>query len=186
MQPHISKKTLNYGVLIFITISLIWLVFFLYSIIAVLPGSTFSVSTKNKLLVSNTIPQGWGFYSKDPREEMINLVDPNTGKTAAKWPNNMPVNMFGLKREGRSQGIEVGLLMEGVKKEQWNSCSKNPTNCLKEIKEPIKINNPTKNATVCGEYGIILQKPVPWAWSKNKEIVMPSKITKVNSICSKK
>ena len=38
---------------------------------------------------------------------------------------------------------------------------------------------------LCGEYLLVFQKPVPWAWSKSlKKIEMPAKIIRFKILCN--
>jgi antimicrobial peptide system SdpA family protein len=172
----------------FLLISMFWLYIFIISIHAVLPNNPIdSLPFERSLQISTWFPQGWGFYSKNPRDPYFMVVDIKSKQLAPNWPNNIPKNIFGLKRLGRSQGMEAGLLHSQIPEHYWKKCSKNPYDCLDRYNKPIEMENKSPNPTLCGDIGFVSQEPVPWAWSNSSEkIEMPSKVARVNVKCSKK
>jgi antimicrobial peptide system SdpA family protein len=66
-----------------------------------------------------------------------------------------------LKRNTRAQGIELGILVIFIQKSDWLECKDKPVVCIEN--QPIKheIENTMPNPTICGEFGFILQEPVP-------------------------
>jgi len=172
--------------IIFLVISFFWMYIFAMSIHYVLPANALpGLPLEHKLKVVTWFPQGWGFFSKNPREPAFKVISLSEGKLAPQWPNNLPSNWFGTRRVGRSQGIEAGLLSTKVPESAKRQCEKKPVECLAEIKDAVKLENPTPNPTLCGELGFVFQEPVPWAWSNNAEgLEMPSTVMKVNITCS--
>lgn len=183
---HLNQKSsVKFGVS-FLAISVLWFLIFLYAIQSALPPNPIKdLPFSKKVNIITWFPQGWGFYSKSPRDSYFSLVDVKSGELAATWPNNLPENYFGLKRYGRSQGIESGMISAQVPETSMEECNEDPTKCLKKSKVKIDVKNESPNPTICGDIGIVNQQPVPWAWSKRK-IDMPSKIARVNVTCSKK
>ncbi|ELS63375.1 hypothetical protein BSI_07660 [Bacillus inaquosorum KCTC 13429] len=53
------------------------------------------------------------------------------------------------------------------------------------MKVQADIANPTPNASLCGDLGIVSGSLVPWAWSQYK-VVPTSKVMRVNVKCSKR
>ncbi|PEJ17837.1 SdpA family antimicrobial peptide system protein [Bacillus pseudomycoides] len=180
-----GNSHMTYGVT-FLAISILWFLVFFYGIQNALPSNPIKdLPFSKKLNIATWFPQGWGFYSKSPREDYFSVVDIKNEKLAAEWPNNLPKNYFGLKRFGRSQGVEAGMISSNVPPSSMQKCSGDPKKCLKNSKVLMNIENASPNPTICGDIGIVNQQTVPWAWSKRK-IDMPSKIARVNVTCSKK
>ncbi|AMR88617.1 SdpA family antimicrobial peptide system protein [Bacillus thuringiensis] len=144
------------------------------------------ISNLKSFTVMKIFPQGWGFFSKPPRDDYTFIIDEN-GESAVDWPNNTIINAFGINRGGRSQGIEMGLLVAQVQKEKFNKCDEDIDICVKKTHERVKVKNPTPKPILCGDYTLVTRKVVPWAWAG---ITSPSEMTsefvKVESICSKK
>lgn len=127
------------------------------------------------------VPQGWGFYSKNPRDDALNVYSFNDNYEGPQWPNNSLKNAFGLKREGRAQGIELGLLISNLPHDiSWTSCT-DPT-CLEKGQPKAEINNPLDKPTICGEIGIAFEEKVPWAYA-NYEYAASKEMVKVDVKC---
>jgi len=173
--------------LIFALVAAFWLYIFVAAIHAVMPTNPISALPLSKeLYIASWFPQGWGFYSKDARDLTFQVVDITNGTLAAAWPNNRSENFFGLKRFGRSQGIEAGLLSSRIPESAKTDCEENPYACLNKAAVYAELDNPTPYPTICGDIGFVYQEPVPWAWSRSgKKIDMPSKVVRVNVKCSK-
>lgn len=183
-----SKRLLtNMGIIT--TLFTIFLYFIISSsIISALPHNPLSEKVGNNSFYSILLPQQWGFFSKNPRDESYYVYDLVMEKSAVTWPNNKIENYLGLARSGRAQGTEMGLITLGISEENWTDCNEDPRQCLGETKALADvIKNKTPNPTICGDIGFIRQQPVPWAWSKNADdINMSSKIVRVNISCSQK
>jgi len=135
------------------------------------------------LTLLKVFPQGWGFFSKSPREESIMILN-SSYDLATVWPNNSFENLLGVKRFGRTQGIEMGLLYSQIPENMWTACESDLKNCVAPT-EVITVNNTTPVPSFCGEYIIVKRQVVPWAWSKIMETdEMPLKFAKVVSSCS--
>lgn len=186
MKNENQKYAILYGIYFTSTLLIVFLLFF-YSIHTSLPHNALTLPLVDKLQMEAWFPQGWGFYSKDPREESIHVFDYQTEDPSTNWPHNSIENFYGLKRIGRAQGIEAGLVKSKVPEDDWIACEEEPFTCATEHDggEPITINNESPFPTICGEHLIVMQEPVPWAWSKYKETaIMPSQIARVNVLCS--
>ncbi|MCY8995122.1 SdpA family antimicrobial peptide system protein [Bacillus inaquosorum] len=172
--------------LFFLTICACLTILLFSSIIVALPKNPLSTTVRAEFLVKQFIPQGWGFYSRDPRSDHLYAYSMSGDTDMLSWPNNKIRNVFGLNRYGRAQGIELGLLISKLPSSlKWKTCDKDAKNCLDEMKVQAGIANPTPNASLCGDLGIVSGSLVPWAWSQYK-VVPTSKVMRVNVKCSKR
>ncbi|WP_312755493.1 SdpA family antimicrobial peptide system protein [Rummeliibacillus suwonensis] len=179
-----NKNT--YAGFLFIIIFSFWFFLFFLSIHSALSASALDIQLEKDIKIQTWMPQGWGFFSKDPREELTVAYNLNTGKEAGMWPNTRVENYFGLKRLGRSQSVELGLIETNINPSVWEGCKKDSLNCLNKASVAGKVTNTIPNASLCGDIGFVKQRPVPWAWSKHSNnIDMPSKIVRVNVVCSR-
>ncbi|MBJ7895168.1 SdpA family antimicrobial peptide system protein [Bacillus atrophaeus] len=177
----------NKSFLMLVVISAVWMVFIGKSIIAVLPANPLSPNIDEQSFMKTLYPQGWGFFSKNPREEMINVYETKTYAQAVSWPNNSFKNIFGLDRYGRAQGIELGYLIEQIPKSiEWEKCHYGSITCLKKTYTLVTINNKTPNASLCGNLGLSRETLIPWAWSSKSRsnISKESKVLRVEVKCS--
>ncbi|WP_246062808.1 SdpA family antimicrobial peptide system protein [Paenibacillus ehimensis] len=182
------KKSKHIRIGIFTSlITLFWIYIFLLAIHTALPANALtSLPLKEELKIIQWFPQGWGFYSKNPREPYFYVYEVPGNKLAGQWPNNRVDNAFGLLRFGRSQGVEAGLLTSKIPSNSLTECKENPVECLNQL-QAIEVENPSPFPTICGDVGFVYQEPIPWAWSKGgEETVMPSKLVRVKVACSQK
>ena len=156
------------------------------------PYNPYSPSAKTKLLVQAFIPQGWGFFTKDPREpeSFIYSSDGANWRSVLRTPNSSFKNLIGLRRNARAQGAEYGMLLSEISKDsaKWGFCKgTTKTGCI-EINQNFKIHsvlNKVRRPTLCGELWLIMQAPVPWAWQGQSEPVqMPIKFIRLNVLCN--
>lgn len=177
----------NKSFLVFMIISFFWFVIISKSIISVLPTNPMSPSVDEQNLFKTIYPQGWGFFSKNPREEMINVYEMESFKQAVSWPNNNIKNFFGLYRFGRAQGIELGYLIDQIPPSiKWITCNEALSTCFGKISTKLKLNNDFSYATLCGSLGLTKETVLPWAWGKPGEsnISKETKVLRVEVECS--
>ncbi|RLL39809.1 SdpA family antimicrobial peptide system protein [Oceanobacillus piezotolerans] len=161
-----------------------WGTFFFITIISSLSYSPFALSKSTTSTINSHVLQSWGFFSKNPRDQLFNVhVLEDSNKTIV-WPNNLPRNAFGLIRTGRAQGIEAGALFSQIDSEQRDTCDGDIKNCLKDLNVSQKIINQDKNPSLCGNIGFSFQEPVPWAWGKYySQNDMEAEVIKVEVQC---
>lgn len=151
-----------------------------------MPTNPISYTVSHSQFINQLYPQGWGFFSKDPRDSTPNVYNMDTKKEAAIWPNNRLRNLFGASRYGRAQGTELGFIMSKIPNSKWEKCDEGSLTCLSKKKPQITVKNTTPKTTLCGDLGIAQEKPVPWAFGDAiKEIEMPSKVVRVKVKCLK-
>ncbi|MFC7394280.1 SdpA family antimicrobial peptide system protein [Scopulibacillus cellulosilyticus] len=134
-----------------------------------LPSAVVSPTGPLKGNIHRLYTQGWGFFSKNPEDEVLNIYNPNSMKPESEWPNNSLKHLFGLNRKGREEGIELGAILARLPdKGDWN------TGKIKNNIHYFKIKNPSWNDNLHGKMIIAYEKITPWAWSevmKKKKIV---------------
>jgi len=132
-------------------------------------------------------PEGWAFFTRDPREPRLlpfRRAADGTWANAHAGPHADIRNVFGLDRISRAQGVEIGLLLGEFADTAWQSCSDAPTLCLGDLPRTLSITNRSPAPTLCGDIGLVRQEPVPWAWaSVQGETTMPSMVVRLDIRC---
>lgn len=161
-----------------------------YSVHASLPSNTVRLPFAEQISTRIWAPEGWAFFTRDPREEDVFVFAPEAAdegpwRSILLSPHASPSNLFGLDRYSRAQGTEIGLLLYELSAEHWRDCDASPEECLVSYGEAAQeLENASPRPSLCGSIGFALQRPVPWAWaSAEEEIVMPSRIAKVSVQC---
>lgn len=134
---------------------------------------------ENKTTIFSFIPQGWGFFTRDPRENIINVYKRKDGKLfKVTKTNSSSESYFGISRENRLKNIELGIITSKFKDVQWSEGAKN--NFVLENIKTDTITHNFKPQHFFGEYYIVEQERIPWAWAKNyRNLVMPYKYIKI-------
>ncbi|MEC2071429.1 SdpA family antimicrobial peptide system protein [Alkalihalophilus marmarensis] len=173
----------KYSFVFIIYISSVVFLLFL-SIIVAIPKTPISVAPNLSAIIGQVIPQGWGFFSRDPREPMLYAYSVDDNEKLV-WPNSSPDNYFGLKRYGRAQGIELGSISSQVSIDNYTPCENLSGKC-KDLTEFIPTINEQKNPSICGRWVITNIEPVPWAWGSDyKNINMNAEAVGVEVDCSR-
>lgn len=144
------------------------------------PVTTFNKDTQIK--IGAIWPQGWGFFSKDPRSTNMKIYSLDNSKDI-KLPNMQIENIFGLNRKGRAQAIEAGRINSKIAKGKWIDCKENEHNIedIKNSGEFINVKNDSPKPLLHGKYIFAQEKPIPWNYSKYyKDKTNIKKFIKVN------
>ena len=158
-----------------------------YGLHEALPYNPLVLPFEDRVHLRQWLPEGWNFFTRDPQEERAAVYEryANSGwaKVAGKTLSDAS-NMFGLSRRPRAQSVETGLLLVQVPDAFWRSRRGAADACLRDALLFGDEVNPTPRPLLCGELGIVLQRPVPWAWSSSeRRVVMPCRVVRLNVVC---
>lgn len=152
----------------FIFIILFWLSIFFLVAESTVGYTVLNIPTKTKNVVFQKLPQGWGFFTKNPREEHLLIY-----KTELLYPelfskkNFTLSNFFGISRKNRFLQYKLISKLGNTKKSGWINCNyPSILNCDFETTKIIEVKK-DENYLI-GEYYLFRGKPIPWAWSKSK------------------
>ncbi len=172
----------------FLVICVFGIIVFSYSIHSAMPFNAISLPFENKMYINFFLPQGWKFFTRNPREEDVGVYAKNS---SGQWlpmilPHSSPSNFFGIKKTSRAKSVELGVLLSllGDSNPSWETCNSSLQNCSEHVSTVGTTNNPSPNPRICGEILLQRKPPVPWAWSSSKKnVIMPSKIYRTNILC---
>jgi antimicrobial peptide system SdpA family protein len=158
-----------------------------YVVHAQLPANAVQLPYEMKLgqPIRLVLPQGWAFFTRSPREPDVvpYLRVDGRWRAALATPNAEPRNLFGLSRTARAQGVELGMLIGELGRDQWLDCTVDPTVCL-ERATSVAARNTSLIPTLCGQVGLVSQQPLPWAWSQARdETIMPGRVARMDISC---
>jgi antimicrobial peptide system SdpA family protein len=134
-------------------------------------------------------PQGWSFFTKSPRDPEVFVFQQGgagTWRAIDRTPYGKVANVFGLSRRARAQGVELGLLLEGIPPAAWLSCDQGRRSCFDATSAltfaPVRNRSPIPS--ICGRILLVSQRPLPWAWRESNE-EMPASRLSLEVTCSK-
>ncbi|MEM4379996.1 MAG: SdpA family antimicrobial peptide system protein [Thermoplasmatales archaeon] len=183
-----NKKILIVLWAVLITNLLLWLFasIFLFSVMGPYnPTSLAFLKKDGALIARDFLPEGFAFFTRDPREERPYLYELKDGMIElVTKPNASPSNLFGISRKQRAMHFELGSLITALSDQEWNTCATTFNYCLSmDSVKSYEIRNSTPNPILCGTYYLKSIKPVPWAWRNSFRGEMPHKFVKIKVRC---
>lgn len=161
-----------------------FLVFYFFVIFCVfvssVPLNPISIKYQKIKEFSSLVPQGWAFFTRSPREAQILVykINKDTQLELEIIRHSQPENVFGLNRVQSFKMNELQLIVSKLDRNLFLNTSWNYMNNLHGIL-PKKVNvvqHVFKHSRLINkEIVIIIQDIVPWAWKKNKNLMMPAK-----------
>ncbi|WP_162621784.1 SdpA family antimicrobial peptide system protein [Microbacterium suaedae] len=125
-------------------------------------------------VVQSVVPQGWGFFTRDPREPSVTPYTEgvnNEWVNAKRGPNVQPQYAFGANREGRLTEFDVEGVVSGAEgTPEWVSCGTvSELDCIAQTLEsgPILASNVAGyDLRLCERIALIREDPVPLSYAR--------------------
>lgn len=164
-----------------IAIAIFWVTLTLITLLSFVPFNPLSTSYKTKVQTLSLIPQGWGFFTRNPREPQISAYT----RIGKKWvlqtfPN--ATYALGASRKMRVQSGELEMILRPVDDKSW----KDDLGSIETLisSNMITLYNPRNQPLMCGEYLVVSKAPIPWAWSRAQTMTQyPYRYLHIYVIC---
>jgi antimicrobial peptide system SdpA family protein len=120
------------------------------------------------------MPEGWGFFTRDPREAIVDLyhIEKNNELIPFTRSNASAEFVFGASRLGRRYGMEVSMVLKSVASNEWKYFNaydyKDSVQLVKEVEVPLKKIEHV-NYLKKGKYLLVYHEPVPWTYISHPE-----------------
>jgi antimicrobial peptide system SdpA family protein len=157
-------------------------------LLASLPFNPASIGLSGKKIITGIIPQGWAFFTRDPREAQVILYKVTQHGELEPIPqrHTQSHNIFGLKRESTKILLELQFIKEQLtdstfENTRWNYQANRTGIYPLHIHEVV---NKIKEPILCGNYVLVIQDYIPWAWSGYMQTIqMPAKAINIRIRC---
>lgn len=175
----------------YVFIALVCFILFIYTFFTLILNFTqnpIKITNSVNTKLSTLTPQGWAFFTRSPREAQIIIYSVADDGSFSKYQHKHSSlnNLFGLNRKSSKVLGELQMIKSNVADSLFENCKWNyqKLRAFKIPKSTHTIKNIIDEPILCGEFIIIFQKPIPWAWSKSIDrIEMPAKIIRLNIDC---
>lgn len=173
-------KRNSYLIIFFISLVISsWLIVNIFLI--TVKGNPLEITNEVNTKVFNIVPQGWAFFTRDPREAQITIYKIKNDSILKPYPQRHSSfnNFFGLKRTSSKILTELQLIKLKTSDSLYSDMKWNyqAHKYAKHTTKSFQYENEVFDPILLGDFIVVYQKPVPWAWSKSmKEIEMPSKV----------
>ena len=145
-----------------------WLVGCVIVICTSVGHTPFQLKSSDKIKAFQMLPQGWGFFTRDPREDKLFVYKMNGDRLQKiTQPNFSASNLLGLSRLGRMTQMQaINLILQHYP--QFQECDeKDPLKC--QLDSIYRVENTFEPELLKGKYLIKKQPALPWAWSRNRK-----------------
>lgn len=144
-------------------------------------------STPHLSVVGEFFPQGWAFFTRQPRAANISVfrqTHDGSWERLSSTSNANPSSAFGANRSTRTEQYEIESISSRARDVDWTPCSEEEAlKCLSADLRPSKdIQLHGLEPRFCGTAALVRQEPVPWAWAGSVE-EMPAEIKVLNVDC---
>ncbi|MFK7846785.1 MAG: SdpA family antimicrobial peptide system protein [Rhodothermales bacterium] len=183
-----QNKERKYSKLIFacVILCVFWGALVLRTLVVSIGDNPIRHSMKQKMVFTSILPEGWAFFTRDPRQpSLYGYKNVNGSWVIHENQNSRLSNLLGVQRKSRTLGLELDVIVSQRGDSSWVECEDEINICYQhDSLNPIPVNNTTVVKTLCGEFIVQERKPVPWAWSSNyKNIHLPSKYLYFDIAC---
>ncbi|WP_371131162.1 SdpA family antimicrobial peptide system protein [Microbacterium sp.] len=118
-------------------------------------------------VLSATIPQGWAFFTRPPREPSLRVLSTSDQGTsppprAPIGPNGSAAYGWGVSRQFMLEMTEASALAQTVDSENWIDCESNSV-CGDRVAD-LDPNVFDSDVLPCGSYVFAYTEPAPFAW----------------------
>ncbi len=171
----------------FAALAVPWLLFCAFVVAEYLPANPFTpnVPADARVAVRQLVPQGWGFFTKSPRDEQIHLYRVTGAAYADAFAGHESEarNLFGLSRRPRMQGRELGAITAHASVSI--ACDADLQSCLNRARHSREnVVTTGAKAQLCGEFVMTRQAPIPFAWAHFASVSLPGQYTHVEIRCA--
>jgi antimicrobial peptide system SdpA family protein len=163
----------------------VWSVLALFVLSGSVEDSPLRASARTRLNLLALCPQGWSFFTRDPREPVDRVYRrQGTALAYSSVANGSLANLLGLRRAARAINVELAGLLAGVPEGRWRDCRQAVEKCVEPGADAIVVENRALVRSLCGELVIERRPPVPWAWSGSpRPVDMPARILLLRAEC---
>lgn len=164
-----------------------WAVALLIVLSGSMPENPLPSSLKLQQNLIVLFPQGWAFFTRDPREPTEQVYRRSAGGLReVSYANSSARNFFGLRRDARAVHVELVHLLSRTPIHRWQPCDNRTPQCAKEVAEsPVVLSNDTPLQQLCGDLIVVRRPPVPWAWSRARRTIhMPGSVLSLRVRCN--
>lgn len=141
---------------------IVWALAVVWAAISSLPYNPLSPGLAAERRTRLVLPEGWGFFSRDPRERDLIVARRSHGRWQIEPPHADVTNWFGLRRTSRVLPVEASQVLTQLEK-PLVPCAGELDTCL-EAAPVHEVASDRARPFLCGEVAFLRRAPVPWAW----------------------
>ena len=124
-----------YKVLFICLLGIFWTISIFVTIISGIKVNIVQLPISITKKVSIFLPQGWGFFTKSPKEAEASIYKINTNNTLTliSINNASYLNHFGLSRKARKIGFEISQILKEIPDSSWQVGNGDPLKTIPKL-----------------------------------------------------
>ena len=151
----------------------VWALILGVSLVASVSERPFNIPIVARSSLIAIAPQGWGFFTRNPREPVLGVFRRRNGV----WREfslrvGQAKYLFGLNRRARLYSLEIGEILPAIPLDHWHPCAEEAQDCLNKLPLPeAPISVPRRvpiDKALCGTLALQLSEKLPWVWSSQR------------------
>ena len=171
-----------------ISIFLIWSIWTLIIFFTIRANNApdYHMPYATKKLMASLLPQGWGFFTRDPKEGITEAYSYHKGALSSITVKNASIqNQMGLSRNARFAGIDLIFLLGYVPDSAWHKGKGDFRSNLPDELDTVVVDKPIQFFPE-GEYVLHRYEPIPFAWAgRGQDNFRPYLVARVRVINKK-
>lgn len=152
-----------------------WSVIVYFVIVTAIPYNPMTLSKSLSFKIKVFLPQGWNFFTRNPREirTYIYCID-NYGiiSPLPNWPNNSFNNLMGIKRTARAIGTDYGMILTNIPDSLWSKSTEADLDKRVFLKKSDKdfirtYPDGSRKHFLFGNLLFVQKEILPWSWYRS-------------------
>lgn len=172
-----------------ISIALIWSIWLLvvFFTVRAYNAPDYQMPYSAKKLMSSFLPQGWGFFTRDPKEGITKAYRYDNEELFLVTINNGAAeNAIGFSRNARFVGIDLLFLLGYVPDSVWHNGKGDFRSYIPSAADTVFVDKSIQYFPE-GEYILHRYEPIPFSWAgKGQENYRPFLVARVQVINKEK
>lgn len=130
-------------------------------------------------------PQGWGFFTRNPREPLIDLYLINNHQLEKiSIPNASLKYAWGFNRGMRASSSQIAYFVDQIPEDKWILDPRHKADSIIQTSDPFTVLNDFSCPVHCGKFLLAKTERIPWAWSKHEEnLKIPRSVVIIDVTC---
>lgn len=161
-----------------------WIILFYLIYSSAIKDDVVFENKENKEIFRAFFPEAWGFFTKSPNDDLLDIYKINSDLTLEKITinNSSFKNYIGLSRKARIIGYQSSILLSAIYVDslKWKDSAGSYNFFIPETMFSV-VRNESLTYFPKGNYILIKYKPLPWAWfAENQNKFKPYQYIGVN------
>jgi antimicrobial peptide system SdpA family protein len=149
------------------------------------PHSPLSPGRRAILIAAPVIPEGWGFFTRNPREEQLFVYQEGVALRSMDPVDAAPNPLLEFARVRRRRSVEIAMIAELVPESAFVPARPLDELIGDESNPHYELRSPVKRPDLCGKLLFERRAPTPWSWAnRSSGMKIRGRVARVSVLCA--